>query len=71
MKEDNFLDYATFLAIAKLQGLDTGSDHLDSLFPEVQTMFQRIYMLHRINVSSTALDKVSNLPLPITPAVPE
>ena len=43
--------YEAFLALARQQGLEMDTPHLEELFPEVQAMFQRIRLLNQVDTS--------------------
>lgn len=51
MAEVPELTYDAFLALAQQQGLEMDTPHLKELFPEVQAMFRRIKLLHRVDTS--------------------
>lgn len=51
MVERPDLTYEAFVTLAQQQGLEMDDAHLEELFPEVKTMFQRMKLLDQLPIS--------------------
>ena len=51
MSERPELTYEAFLTLARQQGFEMDSPHLKELFPEVQALFRRIWLLDSVDTS--------------------
>ena len=56
MQEGNQLSRDVFIYLAQAAGLDTKSDHMNELYPYVQSMLKSIESLKNLDVSNTEPD---------------